>query len=428
MRKSCSHSAIAGIFGQWLYADLPEEPSGETSWHSGFRRRLAADAEGGAAPRHVAVGVQQRVKQLERQVAELQRGGRRRHGSPPSDSRRIRPERRGGRLDVESPQAPVGRSPGAQPGHQGHGRRCCRWSRWTRWCRSRPTACRQCGHALSGDDPHPQRRQVFEIPPVRPQVTEYQCTPALSGLRRAHRSRLARVGATQPLWSECAGWIGLLSGAYRMSKRNIVALLADAFSLDLPSARSASWNSMCPRRWRLRSKTHATTCGNKRRCISMRPAGAKRAKTPGCGPWPPIWSPYLPSVRAATARWPVSSWETTPPPSWAPIATRPTATCPCCSARPAGRTWSALSRSSSTEGATRPGSASSCWSSRTRCSPGGIAFATARWSDPACRPTSATCDCGSVLGCGKASCWPTRRPPGPAPTWPPSNGLVDLRP
>ena len=28
-------------------------------------------------------------------------------------------------------------------------------------------------------------------------------------------------------------WIGLLSGAYRMSKRNIVALLADAFSLDL---------------------------------------------------------------------------------------------------------------------------------------------------------------------------------------------------
>ena len=98
----------------------------------------------------------------------------------------------------------------------------------------KPTACRECGHALSGDDPHPQRRQVFEIPPVRPQVTEYQ----------VHTLRCPGCGVlTEADWPESVprsrfgpsvqAWIGLLSGAYRMSKCNIVALLADAFSLDL---------------------------------------------------------------------------------------------------------------------------------------------------------------------------------------------------
>ncbi len=38
----------------------------------------------------------------------------------------------------------------------------------------RPTACRQCGRLLLGDDPNPVRHQVSEIPPVKAEVTEYQ--------------------------------------------------------------------------------------------------------------------------------------------------------------------------------------------------------------------------------------------------------------
>ena len=179
--------------------------------------------------------VQQRVKQLERQVAELQRGGRRRHGSPPSD----KPPPSGqseeaGASTSSRRKRPSGRSPGAQPGHQGHGRTLLSVEQVDTLVPVKPTACRECGHALSGDDPHPQRRQVFEIPPVRPQVTEYQ----------AHTLRCPGCDVlTEADWPESVprsrfgpsvqAWIGLLSGAYRMSKRNIVALLADAFSLDL---------------------------------------------------------------------------------------------------------------------------------------------------------------------------------------------------
>ena len=140
VRKSCSHSAIAGIFGQWLYADLREEPSGETSWHSGFRRRLAADAEGGAAPRHVAVGGSAASEAVGTPawpscsaagavVMDRRRPTSRRH---PARAKRRAPRRR-----VAASARRAARQ-GHNPGTKGMGERCCRWSRWTRWCRSSP--------------------------------------------------------------------------------------------------------------------------------------------------------------------------------------------------------------------------------------------------------------------------------------------------
>ena len=204
MRKSCSHSAIAGIFGQWLYADLPEGPSGETSWHSGFRRRLAADAEVGAAARHGAVG-----SSAESEAAGAP-GGRAAARRAPSSwipaVPAIRPERRGERLDVESPQAPIGPLARGTTGARGA---------WT-------------NAAVGGAGGHVGAGQAHLVPTLRPRLERRRspCAappgvrdpagttsghrvsgahPALSGLRRAHRSRLARVGATQLLWSQCAG-------------------------------------------------------------------------------------------------------------------------------------------------------------------------------------------------------------------------------
>lgn len=42
-----------------------------------------------------------------------------------------------------------------------------------------PPACEACGTSLSGQDPHPHRHQVIELPPVKPEVVEYR----LHGLR-----------------------------------------------------------------------------------------------------------------------------------------------------------------------------------------------------------------------------------------------------
>ena len=35
-------------------------------------------------------------------------------------------------------------------------------------------ACAQCGTGLQGEDPHPARHQVAEVPPITPEVTEYR--------------------------------------------------------------------------------------------------------------------------------------------------------------------------------------------------------------------------------------------------------------
>jgi len=94
----------------------------------------------------------------------------------------------------------------------------------------KPTACRYCREPLDGDDPQPLRHQVWDVPPVRPIVTEY----------RRHRLSCPRCG-----WTTCgsapAGQDGprlkaacvLLTGAYRLSKSKAARLLTDLFSIPL---------------------------------------------------------------------------------------------------------------------------------------------------------------------------------------------------
>ena len=98
----------------------------------------------------------------------------------------------------------------------------------------RPSSCGHCGHALVGDDPHPQRHQVVDIPPVQAHVTEYRLhtllCPQCQLLTEAGWPDQAPRSSFGP---SVQAWVGLLSGAYRLSKRNIVTLLCDAFGVDL---------------------------------------------------------------------------------------------------------------------------------------------------------------------------------------------------
>ena len=165
-----------------------------------------------------------RIAALEERLARRQGRGK---GSPPSEGKETSSRRRRKRPSS-------GRSPGGQPGHQGHGRTLLPVDQVDGVVPIKPVNCRHCGQALSGDDAHPQRHQVVEVPPVRVQVTEYR----LHTLRCRHCDTL-----TEAEWPEAVprsafgpsiqAWVGLLSGVYRMSKRNIVALLSDAFGVDL---------------------------------------------------------------------------------------------------------------------------------------------------------------------------------------------------
>ena len=183
--------------------------------------------------------VQQRlehaVEQLEPQVGEVQHSGQDGRGSPPDSSPPSDQSGTGSRASSSSRRKrPSGRSPGAQPGHKGHGRTLLSVDQVDQLVPVKPTSCGHCGHILAGDDPHPQRHQEVEIPPVRPHVTEYQMhtlrCPCCDVLTEADWPESVPRSSFGP---SVQAWIGLLSGTYRLSKRNVAALLSDAFGLDL---------------------------------------------------------------------------------------------------------------------------------------------------------------------------------------------------
>jgi transposase len=69
-------------------------------------------------------------------------------------------------------RGPSGRRRGGQPGHKGTTRALLPPERVHAIIELKPEECERCGRALSGDDPKPKRRQVIDVPPVEPEVTE----------------------------------------------------------------------------------------------------------------------------------------------------------------------------------------------------------------------------------------------------------------
>jgi len=128
------------------------------------------------------------------------------------------------------PRTPSGRRTGGQPGHALQQRPLLEPTRPP--LPLKPSACRQCGRALTGTDPQPLRHQVIELPRFRPDVTEYQL----------HRLPCAGCGRTTcaalPAGVPAGGQgprlqsvVALLTGAYRLSKRQVESLCADILSV-----------------------------------------------------------------------------------------------------------------------------------------------------------------------------------------------------
>jgi len=105
-------------------------------------------------------GLEQRVRMLEEQGRQTSRTS----SKPPSSDPPSAPPR--------PPRRPSGRATGGQPGHEGHGRVLRPVAQVDRIVDARPAACGHCGAALTGDDAHPARHQVAEVPRVAPEVME----------------------------------------------------------------------------------------------------------------------------------------------------------------------------------------------------------------------------------------------------------------
>ncbi|MGB3496359.1 MAG: IS66 family transposase [Elainellaceae cyanobacterium] len=97
-----------------------------------------------------------------------------------------------------------------------------------------PPACEACGASLSGQDSHPHRHQVIELPPVKPEVVEYR----LHGLRceccdTVTRAPLPSGVSALGYGERLTAMVALLSGAYRLSYRQVCAVMDDLFGVRL---------------------------------------------------------------------------------------------------------------------------------------------------------------------------------------------------
>ena len=136
-------------------------------------------------------------------------------------------------IKAAPPKAPSGKRKGGQPGHPKRSRPDLPADTVIEL---RPSTCDRCAHALYGDDAQPLRHQVIELPPVRPQVTEY----------RRHRLACPNCGriSCPAIPAEVRGGYGprvqavcaLLSGAYRVGKRGVARLCQDLFGVPISPA------------------------------------------------------------------------------------------------------------------------------------------------------------------------------------------------
>ena len=160
-----------------------------------------------------------RIEELERQVK----------GKTPQNSS-LPPSTQHPHARPQPPRRKSKKRRGGQPGHEKHERPLIPTEDCNHVEPLKPTECRRCGAKLSGSDSDPLRHQVWELPEIKPIVTEYQ----------RHRLTCAACGETT-----CAelpagvpqgqsgprlmAFVALLMAYYRQSKRRTADFLSTLF-------------------------------------------------------------------------------------------------------------------------------------------------------------------------------------------------------
>jgi transposase len=129
------------------------------------------------------------------------------------------------------------RRPGAQPGHAKHERDLVPTEQCQTLVPCLPTACRRCGRPLSGTDPEPLRHQVWELPEIRPLITEYQQHRLVCSCGCSTCGPLPQGVPTGQAGPRLIAFAALLMACFRQSKRRAAQFLG----LLLNQPASAGW-------------------------------------------------------------------------------------------------------------------------------------------------------------------------------------------
>jgi transposase len=167
-----------------------------------------------------------RVKKLERQLARSSRNSSLPPSSDPPGKRR---PMRG--------KDPSGRSQGAQPGHQGHGRELLGLSAVDRVVEHWPERC-ACGHVFAAGEllavGEPVRHQVEELPVISTQVIEHRCPRVrCPGCGEQTRAMLPVDVAGSAFGPRFEAAVAVLSVRNRISRCDVVELGEELFGARL---------------------------------------------------------------------------------------------------------------------------------------------------------------------------------------------------
>ncbi len=134
---------------------------------------------------------------------------------------------------------PSGRRPGGQPGHKGTTRELVPTEQATEVIPHFPETCEGCRKKVAEDekrtDPdlaREHRHQQWDIPPIVPLITEHQCHESeCDACGTVTRATFPKSVTRSMFGPNLMALVVLLTGVYRMSKRNVASLLSDVFGM-----------------------------------------------------------------------------------------------------------------------------------------------------------------------------------------------------
>jgi len=161
--------------------------------------------------------------ELRARIEELERQGK---GKTPQNSS-LPPSTQHPHARPRPPRRKSKKKRGGQLGHEKHERPLIPRGDCNHVEPLKPTECRRCGAKLSGSDPEPLRHQVWELPEIKPIVTEYQrhrlVCPECGETTCAQLPAGVPQGQSGP---RLMAFVALLMAYYRQSKRRTADFLS----------------------------------------------------------------------------------------------------------------------------------------------------------------------------------------------------------
>lgn len=175
--------------------------------------------------RAAVIGLEERILELE---ARLKLNSTNSSLPPSSDSSSVQ----------RAPKKPTGKKRGGQKGHRGHHRQLIAGERVDQVVEHRPGECGHCGCSLAGAEEAkaPWIHQVVDLPPIRAEVTEHRmrCVRCPKCRKVTRASLPAELGGRH-FGPGMVAFATLLSGRYRMSRRETVDLMGRLLDVPAPS-------------------------------------------------------------------------------------------------------------------------------------------------------------------------------------------------